>query len=419
MFRQSIAHFRHRVRVHAAPARRSHSRLHVIALLLAWAACDSVSAAPVSLTVVAKTGAPFNGVTLDAFQFGARPAIDLNNSGDVAFGGFFDAGDGPFSGAGVFTSTGFFAGKGSVVAGKTLTDAFNPSINDAADIVFAASFDSFPTTAIFTPTSILAQSGDVIAGRTLTSPQEPSINNNGDVVFRSRTGQNAFSIFSPSTGVVVLPVAIGGISLGQISGAAALSDTGGIAFRGQSFAFGFGIFTEDRHVMGNNVSVDGETVSSFLNPGISPTGDIVFMVTGSGIGKGIAVDSAQVLSIVVRTGDVVDGRTLTDIANTDPPSINSAGEIAFIGVTASGRGIFTQDRVIAEVGDSLLGSTISSVSAPVINDQGQIAFYAGLANGVDALVVTSLVPEPTAIVLLGVGLASTLGRRRRGRPQDR
>jgi len=389
-------------------ARRRVTQLLVGMMCLLSALCSSAIAMPVPLSVVAQTGTSFNGANIDAFLMSGRPGFDLNNSGEVVFGAFYDAGSGPFSGVGVFATSGFSAGPGSVIAGKTLTEANSPSINNSGDIVFAGLYSG--GSGIFTPSSSLAQTGDVIAGRTLTGPQEPSLNNNGDVAFRSKTGGVAFSIFTPTTGLVVLPVTIGGVPLGQISGPAQLSDTGDVAFRADSFSVGFGIYTQSRRVMGNNTPIGSDTVSPFLNPGISPTGDVAFLgsIAGLGTNTGLVVDSSSVLSIVARVGDTIDGTTLTGFASIDPPSINTSGEVAFVGMSAAGQAIFTQNRLIAERGDAFLGSTINSFSAPVINDLGDIAFYVRLANGVDALVITGEVPEPTSASLFLLGLVSCL-----------
>lgn len=388
---------------------RPTTLLLLVAAALATIPPLDARATTIGYREVARTGTVVNGKLIDSFQVG----LDSNNNGEVIFRSTFDAGSGPFSGDGVFSTTGFFAGTGTVVGGLTLDGAFSPQINDSNAIVYNGSAGA--TTAIFDQGAVIVQSGDIIDGNPLRAPQNPALNNNGDVVFRSRrqaSFNTPFSIYTPTSGLVVLPATIGGVSLGQISGAVALSDSGEIAYRADSFSAGFGIYTETRRVMGNGTVVDGETVNPFLNPGISPTGDILFNATGT-IGRGMVLDSGGVLSIVLREGDLVDGRVIDSLDNNDSPSINSNGVFVFTAESSGVRGLYTQNQLIAEVGQPLFGSTITSLSSPIINDQHQIFFRANLANSDEVLVLAQEVPEPGAatLVLLGI-LACRAGQRR-------
>jgi len=85
-----------------------------------------------------------------------------------------------------------------------------------------------------------------------------------------------------------------------------------------------------------------------------------------------------------------------------------------------GMGIFTGpdpggDRVIA-TGDPLFGSIVVGLDfTPTgLNDAGQIAFAATLADGRQVVARADLVvPEPSTLVLVAVGILSLVGYGRR------
>ncbi len=98
------------------------------------------------------------------------------------------------------------------------------------------------------------------------------------------------------------------------------------------------------------------------------------------------------------------------------PAINNLGMVAFVAtLDTGGRGIFTgadpvADKVI-RVGDALDGSTVSILRFFIhgLNDGGQLAFRAGLADGRSGVyradpVVQQVIPEPTTVTLLVIGL---------------
>lgn len=97
------------------------------------------------------------------------------------------------------------------------------------------------------------------------------------------------------------------------------------------------------------------------------------------------------LSIVKRTGDTVEGHTLSYLGS---PVINNKGLIVFtarfsdipapecLGVTATAlctSGILTPTHLLAKTGDAIGGQTLTWISDPVsVNDSGTVAFAAGI-----------------------------------------
>lgn len=84
-------------------------------------------------------------------------------------------------------------------------------------------------------------------------------------------------------------------------------------------------------------------------------------------GHGIFTQNA----LIVETGDVIDGQTLTGVA---APSMNDSGEVAFNGVYLAGIGLFTQNALIVAPGDTIDGVTVEGVTSLSLNNLGEVAF---------------------------------------------
>jgi len=84
---------------------------------------------------------------------------------------------------------------------------------------------------------------------------------------------------------------------------------------------------------------------------IDDSGDLVFRAKFSGGDVGTAEGLFTLNSLLLKTTDVIDGRTLIALRS---PSVNNDGEVAFSGVTGqTSIGIFTLNSLIVHEGDVL------------------------------------------------------------------
>ncbi len=86
---------------------------------------------------------------------------------------------------------------------------------------------------------------------------------------------------------------------------------------------------------------------------------LIILVTIVGLGRTVQATSIT-LTIVASEGDTIGGKTLTGFSGN--PSINNNGDVSFIGVFSSGRGIFTQNSLLAAIGDSIDGKTLTDIT---------------------------------------------------------
>jgi hypothetical protein len=95
--------------------------------------------------------------------------------------------------------------------------------------------------------------------------------------------------------------------------------------------------------------------------------------------------------VLVKAGDTICGKTLNDLFF--GPALNSGGTVAFMGVFSGGTGIFTQNALLVQAGDTIGGQTLTSFGYPVINDSGIVAFYATYPGGAGIFTQTSLIAK--------------------------
>jgi hypothetical protein len=123
----------------------------------------------------------------------------------------------------------------------------------------------------------------------------------------------------------------------------------------------------------------GTLFDFFGGPSINDAGDVAYVawvMTSPGVFDGVFLEK----NLVVRTGDTIGGKQITDLISgfTPVPRVNNHDEIAFLGHFAGGTGIFTQNRLLVGSGDVIEGKVLTSLdggeSQLAFNDRGDVAF---------------------------------------------
>jgi hypothetical protein len=156
-------------------------------------------------------------------------------------------------------------------------------------------------------------------------------------------------------------------------------------------------------------TIDGKTLTFVENPDINSGGTVAF-IGGFSDGLGIFTQS----SLLVKTGDTIGGQTLTDLG--ENPDINNGGTVAFIGAStfpSFSKFIFTQSSLLAKPGDTIGGQTLtgfgSTVNAsPDINNGGTVAFWAFFSGG-EGIFTTRQSDNPGSQSSLLVKTGDTIG----------
>lgn len=136
-------------------------------------------------------------------------------------------------------------------------------------------------------------------------------------------------------------------------------------------------------------AIDGLNINTFTNgglPALNDVGQVAYVANmSSGQTNRVLVRYHNgVSSIIARQNTSFMGTPLTNITN--GPSINNAGQIAFLGQVAAGSAIFsTVAGKIVDVDGSIGGEAVTSFhpisGVPDINNSGDVAYTAFLASG--------------------------------------
>jgi hypothetical protein len=264
---------------------------------------------------------------------------------------------------------------------------FNPSINDLGQVSFAARLDGGKKD---DTEAILRGDGKKLTTIASTADEfnffgfDTSINNSGEVAFTAELDEEfgfdegLFSGSGTKSGVTTHYLTSTSDFDGRVS-RPSINDSGDIAFV-ESIDFDSGIFVGRE---GTFQTIAAPDPNVFVGvPVLNDGGTAAFE-------RSFFDEATQEFVTEIVTGS---GGVLTTVADTRgqfgsfgfrPPSLNNAGEVAFLATLDDGTtGIFVgpdpvEDRVIA-TGDTLDGETVSGLTfcEEGLNDSGQLAFTA-------------------------------------------
>ncbi len=198
------------------------------------------------------------------------------------------------------------------------------------------------------------------------------------------------------------------------SGGVAINDFDEVAFHGQTVDPDAGgdslkaVFTSDELVAKEGDTLTDDTLLDDIdeNGGVAINifGDVAFH--GDAIVPDAGGDSVKAVftqdGLVAKVGDILpDGTPLDEIEVSGGVAINLFGDVAFHGQTGGVKAVFTQDGLVAKVGDNLAdGTTLNEIwdtAGVAINPYGhQVAFH-GKVGDTDAVFVGQA-PVPPEIV---------------------
>jgi hypothetical protein len=405
-----------------------------------------------SLSIIAQTGDVINGVTLTGFSDLTNPT--LGNDGGISFVANSSAGRGIFSALGANKSV--VAVAGSVVGGTTITgieSRFSPARAANGTTVFTARYND-PNNlevAVFSQNGLLARSLQNIEGYLpqQINPDFFAVNNNGEAAFASvsffdpnRTSGSG-GLFTPTrflgrtdepsqiSGVseVTTASARGGLRFnnnGTVVLIADFVDTNGIATTGLLTQSGVLAREGDRFTGVTGGLARVAEIYTNAPFGFNDNGQYAYRgrIEDSRIGSYNAVVTSS--GIVAQPGTILSGLQILSFSDSSTfiagPSLNNSGQVAFLANIFGGRGIFTQNELVARSGAAVGDTTISQLfgtSSPSLNDAGAVAFLADFANGQRGIVlatpIVATAPEAGTLffVLAGGATMGTFAVRRR------
>lgn len=377
------------------------------AMLLASGTLNVARAVPYTFETVALTGDIAPGTGGATFSDFTNPT--MNDSGDVAFRG-------ELVGAGVTGANNFgaYAQSGGIlglvlrdddpapgVPGSTVRVGL-PVINNIGDVSLGSRLvGGGVTTAndqvLYTESGgsvgLVARTGDVApgtGGAVHGDFARPLHNDSGDTAFVDQglsgggaTPANNSALFQDAGGTLGLVVREGDVAPG--TGGALFSEfissprinaSGDLAFRGPLTGGGTtaandsGIFAQTAGVLGLRAregdvapGTGGAVFSEFNDPGFNDGGDTAFvaLLLGAGVtglnDQGLFAENGGGLDLVTRKGDVAPGTGGATFADLDRIGTNNAGDLSFL-ATLTGAGTTSANDVAIF---SLLGGTLDIV----------------------------------------------------------
>ena len=297
--------------------------------------------------------------------------------------------------------------EGDVIAGVTMNEDFHlPGINDYGFVAFLNGTDSLMTQFMWNPAPL--QYTNYVSPFGFDHSRVFAINNAGLVAF---SGQEHdwydFPYAVTESTIFTWDIAWGRLGWDTLADKGdtidgnlltelkhpSINDSGAEAFWASYIDingdYGEGIFLLTAAVVRTGDQIDGKTLVSIGSPSINNAGEMAFWASYEEAGD-IKYGIFTQHGAVALPGDIIDGRLITKIAAPlSEPSINNAGEVAFIARFASGvvwkSGVFSGSRLLAADGDTIGGKTIRFIDSfpPAISDSGEVAFLAFFDPGVE------------------------------------
>ena len=369
------------------------SALTAVAIMLASVSAWGSQNPNYQFTFVTQTGQ-----TIEGHQIAALGSPALNNAGDVIFTGYEKAPIG---------SSTFLAG---LFSPQRLVAPYNGSLpacigsyflNDSGKIAFAQNTKLTPvyqsvsgvyeTSLSGGPVKTIAAPGQVINGVQLITNICIADNSIGDNFSFDDSGR---IIFGDSGGLYVYTPEKGltNPTITDVHGqpVSAVIPIGGTSEEFLFSAFSGtteGIFTPHRVVVETGDRIDGIELTGFGGPYQSSRRGLAFEAS-----YGPPGESQQGIftrkSVVVKNGQKIDGKLLAITLEFD---VNDEDQVVFSGLFGGGVypndiAIATRDEIIAAVGDTINGHTVTFLGTPVLNDCGMVAFLATFSDGSQAIV---------------------------------
>jgi len=360
-----------------------------LALVATWVSNDALAGTYVFENIADTTG-----------SFADFQDVALNDSGQIAFQATSDD-----------TSTGVFRWNGGALttiaeSGSVFTEIFTGrriSINSSGEVAFLADLVGGGG-GVFKGSggavSTIADTNTDLTGTNAGS--STSINDAGFVAFSGAI--SGITNILIGDGGALISIANVGAGYNFVGGRPQINNQGDVSFFGTPVSHDTGVFLSDGTTTTEIADISGVVAGFFLNGGLNDNGVASFVAIPDGsIQRSIFIGNGGPLTEVAK---IADGFSSLSV-----PDINNNGQMAFgAGIGTLGNGIFTgsdplADRVIG-TGDALFGFNVSTVFFTVggLNNNGDIAFSYRLTDGREGVAIARLVPEPSSLLLLAMGL---------------